>query len=90
MTGRQFSNGDIAGQENRFAGGKEYIPLNKEKANAFLQTCGAYSVSVGEGIRSTGAIVKDSRSDVKGEFSLKTTGSERGDGFPNRRGIFQG
>lgn len=56
---------------NQFTGGKEYIPLNKEKANAFLQTYGAYSASVGDGIRSTDAIVEDSQSDVKSKFSLK-------------------
>lgn len=61
--------------KNQFAAGKEYIPLNKEKANAFLQTYGAYSASVGEGIRSTDAIVEDSQSDVKGRFSLKSTDS---------------
>lgn len=56
---------------NQFTGGKEYIPLNKEKANAFLQTYGAYSALVGDGIRSTDAIVEDSRSNVKSKFSLK-------------------
>jgi hypothetical protein len=56
---------------NQFTGGKEYIPLNKEKANAFLQTYGAYSASVGDGIRSTDAIVEDSQSNVKSKFSLK-------------------
>lgn len=61
--------------KNQFAGGKEYIPLNKEKANAFLQTYGAYSASVGEGIRSTGAIVEDSQPEVKSKFSLKSTDS---------------
>lgn len=61
--------------KNQFAGGKEYIPLNKEKANAFLQTYSAYSASVGEGIRSTGAIVEDSQPEVKSKFSLKSTDS---------------
>ena len=65
MAEEHLSDEDIAWLKNQFAGGKEYIPLNKEKANAFLQTYGAYSASVGEGIRSTDAIIEDSQPEVK-------------------------
>lgn len=56
--------------KNQIAEGKKFTLYDKEKANAFLQTYG-YSALVGDGIRSTDAIVEDSQSDVKGKFSLK-------------------
>ena len=56
--------------KNQIAEGKKFTLYDKEKANAFLQTYG-YSALVGDGIRSTDAIVEDSQSNVKGKFSLK-------------------
>ena len=56
--------------KNQITEGKKFTLYDKEKANAFLQTYG-YSALVGDGIRSTDAIVEDSQSNVKSKFSLK-------------------
>ena len=58
--------------QNQIKAGKELVLLDKEKANAFLQTYGAYSASVGDGIRSTGESVTQNGAEVKTKFSLKT------------------
>lgn len=57
--------------QNQFKSGKEYIPLNKQRADAFLQTYGAYSASVGDGIRSLDGTVTQNEPESKGKFSLK-------------------
>lgn len=56
---------------NQFESGKEYIPLNKKRADAFLQTYGAYLATVGEGIRSTDGTVAQNEPESKEKFSLK-------------------
>ena len=45
--------------------GKEYVLYDEERANAFLQTYGAYSASVGEGIHSLGVTVSQEKGEVK-------------------------
>ncbi len=62
--------------QNQIKAGKELVLLDKEKANAFLQTYGAYSASVGDGIRSTGESVAQNGAEVKTKFSLKTPAEE--------------
>lgn len=57
--------------QNQIKAGKELVLLDKEKANAFLQTYGAYSASVGDGIRSMGESVTQNGTEVKTKFSLK-------------------
>lgn len=57
--------------QNQIKAGKELVLLDREKANAFLQTYGAYSASVGDGIRSTGESVTQNGTEVKTKFSLK-------------------
>ena len=59
--------------QNQIKAGKELVLLDKEKANAFLQTYGAYSASVGDGIRSTGESVTRNGAEVKTKFSNKGT-----------------
>lgn len=56
--------------QDQIKAGKELVLLDKEKANAFLQTYGAYSASVGDGIRSTGESVTQNGAEVKTKFSL--------------------
>lgn len=57
--------------QNQIKAGKELVLLDREKANAFLQTYGAYSASVGDGIRSMGESVTQNGTEVKTKFSLK-------------------
>lgn len=57
--------------QNQIKAGKELVLLDKEKANAFLQTYGAYSASVGDGIRSMDESVTQNGTEVKTKFSLK-------------------
>ena len=40
--------------KNQIDSGNEFVLYDEKRANAFLQTYGAYSASVGDGIRSTG------------------------------------
>lgn len=63
--------------QNQIKAGKELVLLDKEKANAFLQTYGAYSASVGDGIRSTGESVTQNGAEVKTKFSIKEDGRPR-------------
>lgn len=63
--------------QNQIKAGKELVLLDKEKANAFLQTYGAYSASVGDGIRSTGESVTQNGTEVKTKFSIKTDSQGR-------------
>lgn len=58
--------------QNQIKAGKELVLLDREKANAFLQTYGAYSASVGDGIRSMGESVTQNGTEVKTKFSLKS------------------
>ena len=57
--------------QNQIKAGKKLVLLDKEKANAFLQTYGAYSASVGDGIRSAGKSVTQNGAEFKTKFSLK-------------------
>lgn len=65
--------------QNQIKAGKELVLLDREKANAFLQTYGAYSASVGDGIRSTGESVTQNGTEVKTKFSLKAPVEETRD-----------
>lgn len=58
--------------QNQIKAGKELVLLDREKANAFLQTYGAYSASVGDGIRSMGESVTQNGTEVKTKFSIKS------------------
>lgn len=65
--------------QNQIKAGKELVLLDREKANAFLQTYGAYSASVGDGIRSMGESVTQNGTEVKTKFSLKAPVEETRD-----------
>lgn len=58
--------------QNQFKSGKEYIPLNKQRADAFFQTYGAYSASVGDGIRSMDSTVTQKEPESNGKFSVSS------------------
>ena len=58
--------------QNQFKSGKEYIPLNKQRADAFFQTYGAYSASVGDGIRSMDGTVTQKEPESNGKFSVSS------------------
>ena len=62
--------------KNQQQQGKKYIAINKERADAFLQTHGAYSASVGENIYSTDETVPQNEKGVNTKYSLNTVGAE--------------
>ena len=66
--------------QNQIKAGKEFVLLDKEKANAFLQTYGAYSASVGDGIRSTGESVPQNGAEVNSLDAMRKRKKPTGDG----------
>lgn len=66
--------------QNQIKAGKEFVLLDKEKANAFLQTYGAYSASVGDGIRSTGESVPQNGAKVNSLDAMRKRKKPTGDG----------
>ena len=64
---------------NQIKSGKEFVILNKEKANTFLQTYGAYLASVGDGIRFMDESIAQNGGEVKTKFSLKSSVEETKD-----------
>ena len=66
--------------QNQIKAGKEFVLLDKEKANAFLQTYGAYSASVGDGIRSTGKSVPQNGAEVNSLDAMRKRKKPTGDG----------
>ena len=66
--------------QNQIKARKEFVLLDKEKANAFLQTYGAYSASVGDGIRSTGESVPQNGAEVNSLDAMRKRKKPTGDG----------
>ena len=66
--------------QNQIKAGKKLVLLDKEKANAFLQTYGAYSASVGDGIRSTGESVPQNGAEVNSLDAMRKRKKPTGDG----------
>ena len=66
--------------QNQIKAGKEFVLLDKEKANAFLQTYGAYSASVGDGICSMGESVPQNGAEVNSLDAMRKRKKPTGDG----------
>lgn len=64
---------------NQIKAGKEFVLLNKEKANAFLHTYDAYLASEGDSIRFMDESITENGADVKTKFSLKSPVEETKD-----------